>query len=218
MIHCFRIQDSGFRKRAANHSLFASLMIPGYRGSEKMQNSMGTPPSTFKHSRVSMSQLPRKSRTLHRYIHTQVSLLTWVAVPPLEMIDDIITAVECGPKSVKLNAMVNAFIESKKLALSVEKCAKVHLGNKSSTNTCPEHKVHSESMKNSDKEKYLGDFISKSANSKETIKSRNIRGNAVLSELRAILRDIPLGKRRTQVGLILRQAWFLNGCLFNSEV
>ena len=141
-----------------------------------------------------------------------------VAVPPLEMIDDIITAVECGPKSVKLNAMVNAFIESKKLALSVEKCAKVHLGNKSLTNTCPEHKVHSESMKNSDKEKYLGDFISKSANSKETIKSRNIRGNAVLSELRAILRDIPLGKRRTQVGLILRQAWFLNGCLFNSEV
>ena len=32
------------------------------------------------------------------------------------------------------------------------------------------------------------------------------------------MRDIPLGKRRTQVGLILRQAWFLNGCLFNSEV
>ena len=84
-----------------------------------------------------------------------------VAVPPLEMIDDIITAVECGPKSVKLNAMVNAFIESKKLALSVEKCAKVHLGNKSSTNTCPEHKVHSESMKNSDKEKYLGDLFLK---------------------------------------------------------
>ena len=141
-----------------------------------------------------------------------------VDIPPLEMIDDIITAVECGPTSVKLNPIVNAFIESKKLALSVEKCAKVHIGNKSSINTCLDHKVHTESVKNSDKEKYLGDFISKSANSKGTIKARNIRGNTVLSDHRAILRDTPLGRRRTQIGLILSQAWFLNGCLFSREV
>ena len=34
----------------------------------------------------------------------------------------------------------------------------------------------------------------------------------------AILRDIPLGRRRTQIGLVLRQSWFVNGCFFNSEV
>ena len=34
----------------------------------------------------------------------------------------------------------------------------------------------------------------------------------------AILSDIPLGKRRTEAGIKLRHAWFLNGCLFNSEI
>ena len=33
-----------------------------------------------------------------------------------------------------------------------------------------------------------------------------------------MLRDIPLGNRRTEVGLEFRKSWFLNGCLFNNEV
>ena len=36
--------------------------------------------------------------------------------------------------------------------------------------------------------------------------------------MRAILRDIPLGSKRTEIGLVLRQAWFLIGCFLNSEV
>ena len=36
--------------------------------------------------------------------------------------------------------------------------------------------------------------------------------------MNAILSDKPLGKRRTKAGIELRHAWFLNGCLFNSEV
>ena len=36
--------------------------------------------------------------------------------------------------------------------------------------------------------------------------------------MRAILPDILLGNRRTQTGLVLRQAWFKNGCFFNSEI
>ena len=100
----------------------------------------------------------------------------------------------------------------------MEILSKVQVCKNYSKNTCPDLKVPSETMRNSDKEKYLGDFIHKSANSKETLKERNIRGNAALSEIRAILQDIPLGKRRTQIGLVLRQAWFLNGSLFNSEV
>ena len=39
-----------------------------------------------------------------------------------------------------------------------------------------------------------------------------------MSEMRATLRDIPLGQWRTKIGLVLRQAWFINGCFFNSEV
>ena len=33
-----------------------------------------------------------------------------------------------------------------------------------------------------------------------------------------ILTEIPLGSRRMEIGLALRDAWFLNGILFNSEV
>jgi hypothetical protein len=39
-----------------------------------------------------------------------------------------------------------------------------------------------------------------------------------LANIRAMLYDIPLGYRRVEIGLNLRQAWFLNGLLFNSEV
>ena len=109
-------------------------------------------------------------------------------------------------------------MDLKKLKLSADKCGKIHIGNKATKETCPEHKVHGEKMKHSKKEKYLGDFITEKANSKETIKQRTIRGHAVLSQMSSLLNDIPLGKRRIQMGLILRKAWFLNGCLFNSEV
>ena len=73
-------------------------------------------------------------------------------------------------------------------------------------------------MKNSSKEKYLGDYITEKANSKDTIQDRKSRGNAILSQMTALLSDIPLGNRRIEAGLALRSAWFLNGCLFNSEV
>ena len=77
---------------------------------------------------------------------------------------------------------------------------------------------HENVMKNSKKEKYLGDYITEKANSKDTIEDRKARGNAVLSSMTALLSDIPLGRRRIEAGLALRKAWFLNGCLFNSEV
>ena len=65
-----------------------------------------------------------------------------VPVPPLEMLDDVISVVECGSKSVRLNAIVNAFMETKKLKLSADKCSRIHTGNKASIKICPEHKVH----------------------------------------------------------------------------
>ena len=70
-----------------------------------------------------------------------------VSVPPLEMVDDIITAVKCGSTAVTLNATVNAFIESKKLKFGAQKCAKIHIGNKPSRENCPDQKVHDEVMK-----------------------------------------------------------------------
>ena len=73
-------------------------------------------------------------------------------------------------------------------------------------------------MNISDKEKYLGDFLTTKANSKETVESRKSKGYAILSEISAMLKYVPMGNRRTQIGLELQKAWFQNGCLFNSEM
>ena len=73
-------------------------------------------------------------------------------------------------------------------------------------------------MKSSVKEKYLGDFINTLGNTKDTMAARITRGNAIVVEIRSILNEIPLGTRRTEIGLALREAWFINGCLFNNEV
>ena len=50
---------------------------------------------------------------------------------------------------------------------------------------CPDLKVSNMLMKSSDKEKYLGDYIQKKGNSKETTKDGN-----VLSKMWVILQDI----------------------------
>ena len=139
-----------------------------------------------------------------------------VAVPPLEMVDDVVTVSKCGATAVTLNTTVNTFIEHKKLRLNAKKCAKMHIGKKCMN--CPKLKVHDTEMKTSEKEKYLGDFINTSGNIKDTPTARITRGNAILVELRSILNEIPLGTRRTEIGLALREAWFINGCLFNSDV
>ena len=140
-----------------------------------------------------------------------------VAVPPLQMVDDIITASKCGATSRALNSTVNEFIKMKKLKLSEKKCAQIHIGAKETKENCQEHKVKDGTMKTSEKEKYLGDFITKGANTKETVKDRKQKGYGILAEITAILKDIPLGNKRTRVGLELRHAMFLNGVLFNSE-
>ena len=139
-----------------------------------------------------------------------------VPVPPLEMVDDVVTLSECGSTSITMNSTVNTFMEHKRLRLNTKKCAKMHIGKKCAG--CPKLQVHGEEMKTSDKEKYLGDLINTAGTTKDTFAARLSRGNAILVEIRSILSEIPLGTRRTEIGLALREAWFINGCLFNSEV
>ena len=134
------------------------------------------------------------------------------------MVNDIISAVKCGSTANAVNSIINSFIESKKLKLGNTKGAKIHIGSKASDKMCPVQSIHGETLKCSEKEKYLGDYVSKYGNSKETIKDRKIRGNAIFSNMSALLREIPLGCRRTQIGIVLRKIWFINGCFYNSEV
>ena len=122
--------------------------------------------------------------------------------------------------SVKGNAVINAFIESKKLTLNKSKCHRIHVSKNQheTSSNCPELKVHSDKMDNSDKEKYLGDVVDKSGKIRATIEDRKSKGHALVAEINAILEEIPLGQHKMEIGLHLRQAMLLNGMLYNSEV
>ena len=69
-----------------------------------------------------------------------------VKVPALGMVDDIIAMSTCGPESIKTNAIINSFVESKQMQFGHKKCHKLHIGQE--RRHCPTLKVHNEEMQN----------------------------------------------------------------------
>ena len=90
-----------------------------------------------------------------------------VEVPPLGMVDDIVTISKCSEQAIAMNSAVNSFIESKKLMLKQSKCCMIYVGRKSN---CNELKVHKEKMHDSDSAVYLGEVIHKSGKAKFNLK------------------------------------------------
>ena len=128
----------------------------------------------------------------------------------------MLTVSKCGATSIAMNNTVNTFMSSKKLKLNKEKCAKIHVGKK--CKNCPTLDVQGEPMKCSAKEKYLGEFITKDGKQHTTIVDRIAKGYGIVANIIALVSEIPLGHKRIEIGLELRQAWFLNGILYNSEI
>ena len=156
---------------------------------------------------------------LGQMFYENEKLLYWykgvVAVPPICMVDDVLAVQKCSGASVAVNAVINSFVEMKKLTLSKKKCSKIHVGKNKTC--CPNLKIHDAPMKNSDKEKYLGDQLNKASKIRITIDERVAKGYGIVSEILAIMNEIPLGIYRMEMGLKLRQAMLINGVLFNSE-
>ena len=156
---------------------------------------------------------------LGQYAYSNPDLLYYykgvVATPPLQMVDDILGIQKCSSKSRRLNNAINTFVELEKLTLSKKKCHNVHVG--PNLQNCPNLKVHNNKMDNSNQETYLGDKIDKSGKIKPTIDSRVARGYGAVTNILAIVNEVPLAHWRVEAGLQLRQAMFINGTLFNSE-
>ena len=65
-----------------------------------------------------------------------------VETPSLGMVDDILSSQKCSDKSIKSNAVINGFIESKKLTLIKKKCSSIHISKKNGKDKdCPVLKV-----------------------------------------------------------------------------
>ena len=134
------------------------------------------------------------------------------------MVDDVLCASKCGTQVIASNATVTTFVELKKLELSEKKCARLHIGRTNLCQDCPKISINGSNIRESQKENYLGDYLTKYANPLATIQDRQQKGQGILSNMKAILDDIPLGSKRLEIGITLREAWFINGTLYNSEV
>ena len=99
--------------------------------------------------------------------------------------------------------------------MSGKKCNNIHIGKQNVE--CPALTVNGTKMKNSRQETYLGDIIHNSASNKPNIEKRKAKGYGIISEILAIVNEVPLGHWKIQAGLSLRQAMLINGILYNSE-
>ena len=104
-----------------------------------------------------------------------------VEVPPLLMVDDILTISKCSTTALAMNSTVNAFIASKKLKLSYDKCSAIHVGK--SAGSCHDLKVHGETMHRESSTKYLGDIFHNSGRSRFNIIERSTKAYAILAEI-----------------------------------
>ena len=156
---------------------------------------------------------------LGKYAYKNKELLYYykgvVGCPPLQMVDDVLGLQNCLAKSKQLNTVVNTFMELEKLTLSKTKCHKLHIG--SNESIYPDMIVHGEAVRNSKREKYLGDIIASNGSAKPNLAKRMSRGWGRVSEILGLVKEAPLGYRRITAGLLFRKSLLINTMLFNSE-
>ena len=140
-----------------------------------------------------------------------------ISVPPLSMVDDIITISNCGSDSVIVNGIVQSKIQCKQLQLGHSKCFQLHIGKKSK-HLCPKLKVHENEMKTSDKETYLGNLLTTDGKIDQNINSRCQKGIGKTNEIISILREVSLGPHYFQTALLFRNSILMSSMLCSTEV
>ena len=133
-----------------------------------------------------------------------------VKTPPLSFVDDILGISECGYKSVKMNAFIQAKIE-----LGHSKCFQMHVGK--ITNTCPKLCVNGRQMQTTKKEKYLGDILTSTAKINENINERFKKGISIINEIMSILKEVSFGYHYFEIGILFRNSKLINGIMCSIE-
>ena len=162
-----------------------------------------------------------------------------VDIPPLAMLDDLITISECGHKTAMVNSYVRCKTLSKKLQFGPTKCKKMHVGkykeefkcqplfvdNWKETEDCDTENIKvkdtcdgDEVMEEKNSERYLGDVISKDGKNIKNIQARVNKGTGIVRNILTMLDGIPFGKYHFEAGVILRNTLLASSMLFNSEV
>ena len=163
-----------------------------------------------------------------------------VEIPPLIMLDDLITISECGPRTAMINSYVRFQTLSKKLQFGNKKCKKIHIGGKMEEHKCQnlflekwtekeikecntgEIKIEDicedeEMMGEMKNEKYLGHVIFTDGRNIENIKARVSKGKGIVTKIITMLDGIPFGRYYYEAAVILRDSLLASSVLCNSE-
>ena len=154
-----------------------------------------------------------------------------VRLSPLGMIDDLACVALCGFDSVQMNAVINGKINAKRLEFNKDKCVKLHVSKEQNKNCCRTKLGSSEQfivpcvqlevqgleMKQSESEKYIGDFISSNGSMDLNIQNRKSQGIGELSQIFSMLKEVSLGFSYVQIGLILRESNLISKLLLSCE-
>ena len=135
------------------------------------------------------------------------------SIPPLGLIDDILSITECSPTSVKASATIKAKLQSKQLNLHEKKCFQMHIGNQKSSCSHTNHSF----LKSSSSQRYLGDVLSTNSKIDENISDRFNKGIGYVNQILGILHEISFGKYYFEQALQLRNAKLINGMLCSIE-
>ena len=100
--------------------------------------------------------------------------------------DDELTISSCGSDSVKVNAIVQAKVQTKQLKLGQKKCFNMHVGKKTK-HLCPVLKIHGLDMKTAERERYLGDILTTDGRIDQNINDRYNKGIGKVNEIISML-------------------------------
>ena len=163
-----------------------------------------------------------------------------VNIPPLIMIDDLITVSECGPKTTMINSYINTKTAIKKLQFGTKKCQKIHVGKMREEHKCQPLYVDNwkekdepnsdfkeirvgdifdgeERMEETEQQKYLGDIVSQDGRNIKNFKMRVIKGIGIAKNILNMLEGIYFGKYHYEAAIILRNSLLVSSVIFNCE-
>ena len=120
-----------------------------------------------------------------------------IKIGVLGMVDDTLSISECGNDSLQKNAVINSFVETRRLTLSSDKSVVLHVGNaRKCLNGCPTLKVHKDVMHVTEKVKYLGNLLTPQGELHATIDDRRKRGWRKIAQILGILSEMKTGYHR----------------------
>ena len=163
-----------------------------------------------------------------------------VPIPPLGLVDDLLTVTRCGFQTAIMNKFINDKAATKKLQFGVSKCVKMHIGRNEIKPLCPnlyldnwklsvqedessgrtylkEEFSEQQLLSQKSEQRYLGDIVTTDGKCDKNIQNRRNRGVGIVNEIMNILERTAFGKYFFEVALMLRNSLLWSSGLLNCE-